>query len=426
MEKDRKEKKDRKGGAVLFLTAGGWLLSFLTGILATVLILYSGYVLYDTFYTQNRAIADTLDLLQFRPQFMSGSGEGSHVANPSRFSEVNPDYSAWLTIYDTRIDYPVVQGPDDLYYASHDAYGEPSLTGAIYLSSANSKDWSDTYNLVYGHHMDNGAMFGTLDEFRKEAYLRAHKDGVVIVGEEVYQVTLFAVVETHAFDNAVYDVGNRDIAELLESIRPISLFFEEETTVGATKILAMSTCAGATTYGRLIVYGVMEEIDPGVLEPDPTPEPTPTPKPTEPPVVIVDVDEPKGPMSQFIPRGEASGDPAWSLVDLILTICTAYMFLPLLQLKAKYSRPFKARKLGDKGFMRKFLSGIVLEMLLTAAAIILFIFTQDMRSPMILIDRWTPLFLLACALSLTVDIILIRYRQERALDTAKPEPEPQN
>ena len=35
-------------GPVLALAAGSWLLSFIVGLLALVLIAYSGYVLYDT------------------------------------------------------------------------------------------------------------------------------------------------------------------------------------------------------------------------------------------------------------------------------------------------------------------------------------------------------------------------------------------
>ena len=32
----------------------------------------------------------------------------------------------------------------------------------VNLAAGNSPDFSDDYNLVYGHHMDNGAMFGGL------------------------------------------------------------------------------------------------------------------------------------------------------------------------------------------------------------------------------------------------------------------------
>jgi len=34
---------------------------------------------------------------------------------------INPDVFAWLTVYGTNIDYPVVQGPDNLTYVSRSA-----------------------------------------------------------------------------------------------------------------------------------------------------------------------------------------------------------------------------------------------------------------------------------------------------------------
>ena len=319
------------GGAAVVLATGSWLLSFLTGLLAAVLILYSGYVLYDTFYTERKAISDSLDLLQYRPAILDELSAGEQSDPADLLSEINDDYSAWLTVYETRIDYPVVQGPDDLYYASHDVYGEVSLSGAIYLATANEKDFSDNYNLIYGHHMDNGAMFGTLDAFRDKAFFDAHRKGAIAVGNTVYNVTIFAVLETNAYDNEIYTVGNRDLDELLAYVRSLALHYDAAPTEGATKIVALSTCAGATTDGRLLVFGVMTLRSPDEPEPTATPEaePTPTPPPTPEPGTAVPTEAPEDPMETFTPRGTTHGGAAWSLIDLISMICTVDMFLPL-------------------------------------------------------------------------------------------------
>ena len=45
-------------------------------------------------------------------------------------------------------------------------------------------------------------------------------------------------------------------------------------------------------------------------------------------------------------------------------------------------------------------------------AIIAFILTEDMRLPMILIDRWTPLMILLLAICWIVDVRLVRYRNK--------------
>ena len=78
---------------------------------------------------------------------------------------INPDVRGWLTIDGTHVDYPIVQGEDDMEYVNKGVYGEFSLSGTIFLDSENTSDFSDCYNLLFGHHMANGAMFGDVVRF---------------------------------------------------------------------------------------------------------------------------------------------------------------------------------------------------------------------------------------------------------------------
>ena len=139
--------------------AGAGLLAAATKVLAAALIVYSGYVVYDTNYIEKQAF-NSVDLLQYRPAIIDNAGA---ALDANTLASINPDYRGWLTMYDTNIDYPVMQAEDDVYYVSHDIYRRASLSGAIYMAAANSRDARDNYNLLYGHHMDNGSMFGGLD-----------------------------------------------------------------------------------------------------------------------------------------------------------------------------------------------------------------------------------------------------------------------
>ncbi|MBQ7059234.1 MAG: sortase [Firmicutes bacterium] len=242
---------------------GNTILSLVSGLLAAALILYSSYVLYDTFYTQESAASTPFELLQYRPEIIDDGAVP--VSGKQSFSIINDDYRAWLTMYDTKIDYPVMQGSDDLYYASHDVYGQTSLTGAIYMAADNAPDGSDTYYLLYGHHMDNGAMFGGLDDFLDEAYFDSHREGLFVTRTGVYDLTTFAVIRTDAYEDEVYTVGDRimDVEDFLREMNSSSdghtqiVLFDEEPLQGAERILALSTCADARTDGRLVVFTVM-------------------------------------------------------------------------------------------------------------------------------------------------------------------------
>lgn len=242
------------------VTAGGnTLVSLLSGLLAAAMILYSGFVLYDTFYTQNAAYSSGLDLLQYKPEIIE---EGlTPTSGAETLAAVNNEYRAWLTLYDTNIDYPVMQHDNDLYYASHDVYGKTSLTGAIYLAARNSADLSDSYNLIYGHHMDNGAMFGALDAYLAADYRNGHREGMLVGSSGVFDLRVFAVVDTDAYESAIYTVGDR-MDEVIAFLRDPGdtttvRYFDSAALEGAEKIVALSTCAAANTNGRLVVFATM-------------------------------------------------------------------------------------------------------------------------------------------------------------------------
>ena len=223
----------------------------LAAILAALLMLYSGYILYDTFYTQERAFSGDWAVMQYKPGASNESAGGTIR-----------DYRAWITMDDTKIDYPVVQGPDDLYYASHDIYCNTSLTGAIYLAAGNTADLTDAYNLLYGHHMDNGAMFGGLDLYLDPAYLESHRYGVLTSPTAMYDLYVFAAIETDAYEFQVYGVGpNRTVESVLDFLqhptdKTTVHYFDAAAAEGAVKITALSTCADATTNGRIVVFCV--------------------------------------------------------------------------------------------------------------------------------------------------------------------------
>ena len=71
--------------------AGSGLLSLISGLLAAALILYSGYVLYDTFYTQEQALSSS-NLFEYRPEFIDD--EFVPLTSGS-LAEINEDYRAW-------------------------------------------------------------------------------------------------------------------------------------------------------------------------------------------------------------------------------------------------------------------------------------------------------------------------------------------
>ena len=111
--------------AVRIAQAGNQILNIIVMGIILFLFLYGGYSLLDTYMSAKSAFLSD-DLLSYKPQ----PGEG---ANPSLedLMAINKDVAGWITIDDTHIDYPVVQGKDDMEYINKDVYGEFSLSGSI-------------------------------------------------------------------------------------------------------------------------------------------------------------------------------------------------------------------------------------------------------------------------------------------------------
>ena len=89
--------------------------------------------------------------------------------------ETNPDTIGWIRVPDTKIDYPIVQSPDNQYYLHKDFEGKDSVYGTIYLDADSKPDFSGWNNPIYGHHMKDGSMFKDVVKFKDQDFFEAHR-----------------------------------------------------------------------------------------------------------------------------------------------------------------------------------------------------------------------------------------------------------
>lgn len=242
---------------------GDRLVSLLAGGLILLMLLYGGYSLWDTAMVYSGAFLSE-ELLAFKP----ASDDPNSNPTLTELQEINPDVRAWLTVYETNIDYPVVQGETDWDYINTDIYGEFSLSGSIFLDSRNSPDFSDAYNIVYGHHMDNGGMFGDVVEFVNEDYFQAHPTGRLYLPDATYDITLFACVQTDAYDSMIYNPtpSDKDVGRLLAYIQDNAVQSRDIGVKESDQIIGLSTCAEAQTNGRVVIFGRLDRVSEAAKE----------------------------------------------------------------------------------------------------------------------------------------------------------------
>ena len=373
--------------------------------LALLMLSFSGYSMLDSFYLEKMAFS-SWDLVQHRPVAEDGRLSGE------RFEElraINEDVVGWITIYGTNIDYPILQGPDNLYYVNRDIYGESSLSGSIYLQSENKADFSDSFNLLYGHHFENGAMFGDVSKYKDPDYMMGHRNGELITKDGIFYLRVFACIETDAYDSSIY--GVTDVADTsaqsLNKPHKLVHYPPDATTdgdiiddsgsfviLGHENVLALSTCDDAETDGRDVVVA---DVEPGNIS-------------------RVESTEKSNKTNNVPKTGEISPSAGkWAFLNLVSMIFTVFCIVPFVV------RIF-ARK--DKNYERDRKAGLPIGLVMTlvtaVAAILLFVFTENMRCPVTLRDRWTPFMLILFALALLLTSFAERHKH-RDDDPGRPE-----
>ena len=218
-------------------------------ILASLLFfLVCIYAMYDAvmvYYNAN----DT-SVLKYKPD----------LSNPEVLREISEDAIAWITVDNTKIDYPVMQGKNNKEYLNKNPFGRYSLSGSIVLDARNNSDFSDRYSLLYGHHMDYGAMFGALDDFKDKEYFDAHRTGQLItVGGKLYKIRFFAAVKVLATDELVFRPNYTSPESLVKMLSESAMIYEPPDVQSELKLIALSTCQEADTIDRMVVFGTMKE-----------------------------------------------------------------------------------------------------------------------------------------------------------------------
>ena len=185
------------GIAVKCARVGNKILSFIAMVLVLIMLLYGGYSLWNTIMIYRGAFSSN-DLLKYQP-----TGDGPNSITLGELMKLNKDVVGWITIFDTHISYPVVQGKDNQEYLNKDVFGKFSFSGSIFLDYRNACDFTDSYSIIYGHHMEYGAMFGDVVEFKNDDYFQEHKTGALFFLTDVVIVIASAFVFRN-IDKALY------------------------------------------------------------------------------------------------------------------------------------------------------------------------------------------------------------------------------
>lgn len=171
------------------------------------------------------------------------------------------DIVGWIYSPDTVINYPVVKGADNNQYLHRLPNGKNNIAGSIFADYRNFSFNTDSNYLIYGHHMKNDSMFGTLLNYKSQSYYDAHPIIYFLTPEKNYKIKLYSGFVTPADSDAyIINRTEEEMAEFMDKISRKSTFKTNAKYKAGDKIVTLSTCTNVSDDQRYVVIGIIEEI----------------------------------------------------------------------------------------------------------------------------------------------------------------------
>lgn len=176
----------------------------------------------------------------------------------------NPDVRGWLYAEDTPISYPVVQGESNDTYIHRMADGTSNRAGSIFMDFRCAGDFSEQFTVLYGHHMKNGSMFGSIHDYTEAGYYESHPYLWLLTPKRDYLLEVLSGCVVDGNDE-VYDLNfwDESLETLLERLDSESTFDRYPSVArDSTKhILLLSTCSYEADEARYVVACQMSPIE---------------------------------------------------------------------------------------------------------------------------------------------------------------------
>ncbi len=160
--------------------------------------------------------------------------------------KINSDTKGWLTVNNTRIDYPVVQSSDNDYYLKRDYNQYKNSMGWIFMDYRNNINILNQNTIIYGHNINGGIMFGTLRYTLNSSWYK-NETNQVITFNTLNKAMKWQIISIYKIPNTTDYIQttfyNKDkYQEFLDLIVGRSIYnFNKEVTIN-DKILTLSTC----------------------------------------------------------------------------------------------------------------------------------------------------------------------------------------
>ncbi len=181
----------------------------------------------------------------------------------ARLYATNKEFVGYLEAKGVNISLPIVQAQNDSKYLNKNFYGNSTKYGCPFVTHVNNIVELDQNTIIFGHHMNNGTIFGALDAYKK---IDGFKAAPVITFNTLYKDYSWKVIAafvTNAYekdDNGYVfryyftSLSTQDrFAAYLNELSQRSLYDTGVDVLPTDKLLTLSTCSHEFTDARFVV-----------------------------------------------------------------------------------------------------------------------------------------------------------------------------
>ena len=171
----------------------------------------------------------------------------------ARLKSINADVCAWLQGQGGLVNYPVVQGRDNEYYLKHLIDGSGNGNGTLFVHTQN-RFLQDDVTYIFGHHMQSGAMFGSLKKYDSSQYYWSHPEFRLYTPEKTYDLKIYAAFYGTGEERLTFNYSDEAAFNAaMAGYASRSIHSPQVDVKYGDKLVCLCTCAYQVTDGRYFI-----------------------------------------------------------------------------------------------------------------------------------------------------------------------------
>lgn len=172
--------------------------------------------------------------------------------NTWSLTEKYPNAVAWITVPATKVDYPVMKCDNNDYYLNHDVDGNYAAAGSIFMDYRCESDFSSQNTIIYGHHMLNESVFGTIEYFKDKSFFNENDKAYIYLPNGTLELEIFAyMILDPATEKEIYNVNLSKY--YFDYVKNNARNYRDVGASSEDRIVTLATCAYEFENARMVL-----------------------------------------------------------------------------------------------------------------------------------------------------------------------------